>query len=188
MAKDDFTRNHSAEGADTSAAQNAMNSTDTAGTPPSSQPFLGFTGSFPHSIDAKGRMIIPAAFREALGSRFAVAPSPDYKSVALYPIADWIARRDMLAALVKRKPVAQTFLDQFTRYSYTECEADAQGRLLLPQRIRAWRLGDVRDVEVAGAYDHIIIIPAAKGQDLDQAFDENNPDPLARLTELMQEE
>ena len=184
MATDDFTRSNPGE----EAGAHAMNSTETVGTPPPpSQSFLGFTGSYPHSIDAKGRMIIPAAFREALGSRFAVAPSPDFKAIALYPIADWIARRDMLAALAKRKPVAQPFLDQFTRYSYTDCEADAQGRLLLPQRIRSWRLGDARDVEVAGAFDHIKIIPASKGQDLDQFFDDNYPDPLARLTELMED-
>ena len=188
MANDDFTRKKPAEEVGENAAQQALESTDTKGAPPSSLPFLGFTGSYPHSIDAKGRMIIPAAFREALGSRFAVAPTPDYKNVALYPIADWIARRDTLVALAKRKPVAQPLLDQFTRYSYTDCESDAQGRLLLPQRIRAWRLGDARDVEVAGAFDHIKIIPAAKGQDQDRLFDENYSDPLALMTELMEEE
>lgn len=147
-------------------------------------PFLGFVGSFPHSIDAKGRMIIPASFRDALGDRFAVAPSPDFQAVALYPIADWLARRDELATLVKRKPVAQPFLDMFTKYSYTDCESDAQGRLLLPQRIRSWRLGDARDVEVNGAYNHIRIIPASKGKDQDRLFDEKYADPLAFLTEL----
>ena len=188
MAEDEFTREKSAVESDQATAASAPDSTDNHGAPPDSQAFLGFTGSYPHSIDAKGRMIIPAAFREALGSRFAVAPSPDYQAVALYPITAWIARRDMLAALVKRKPVAQKFLTQFTRYSYTDCESDAQGRLLLPQRIRAWRLGDARDVEVSGVYDHITIIPAAKGQDQDRAFDEAFPDPLAALTELMEEE
>jgi len=188
VADDEFTREKSAAEGSERDAQQAMASTDRQGTPPGSQPFLGFTGSYPHSIDAKGRMIIPAAFREALGSRFAVAPSPDYQAVALYPIAAWIARRDMLVELVKRKPVAQKFLTQFTRYSYTDCESDAQGRLLLPQRIRAWRLGDARDVEVSGVFDHITIIPAAKGQDQDRAFDEAFPDPLAALTEIMGEE
>ncbi|MBQ7654980.1 MAG: hypothetical protein IJI53_11720 [Clostridia bacterium] len=165
----------------------AMESADSRDLPPSPPPFLGFTGSFPHSIDAKGRMIIPASFRDALGNRFAVAPSPDFQAVALYPIKDWISRRDELVALTRRKPVAQPLLDQFTRYSYTDCEADAQGRLLLPQRIRAWRLGDVRDVEVAGAFDHIKIISAAKGQDQDRSFDEKYPDPLAFLTALQEE-
>ena len=148
-------------------------------------PFLGFVGSYPHSIDSKGRMIIPAAFRDALGERFAVAPSPDFKAVALYPINDWIARRDKLVAQVAEKPVAQPVLDKFTKYSYTDCESDAQGRLLLPQRIRVWRLGDARDVEVNGAYDHILIIPAAVGKEQDREFDEKYPDPLAFLTSLM---
>ena len=188
MAKDEFTRNQSAAEGGEETAPKAMDSADSKGTPPPPLPFLGFTGSYTHSIDAKGRMIIPAAFREALGARFAVAPSPDYQAVALYPIAAWIDRRDMLANLVKRKPVAQKFLTQFTRYSYTDCESDAQGRLLLPQRIRAWRLEDARDVEVIGVFDHIIIIPAAKGQDQDRAFDEAFPDPLAALTEIMGEE
>ncbi len=188
MADDEFMREKTAADSGNRAAQQAMDSTDGKGSPPDKPAFLGFTGSYPHSIDAKGRMIIPAAFREALGSRFAVAPSPDFQAVALYPIAAWIDRRDMLANLVKRKPVAQKFLTQFTRYSYTDCESDAQGRLLLPQRIRAWRLEDARDVEVIGVFDHIAIIPAAKGQDQDRAFDEAYPDPLAALTELMGEE
>ena len=149
-------------------------------------PFLGFVGSYPHSIDAKGRMIIPAAFRDPLGDRFAVAPSPDFKAVALYPIDDWIARRDELAALVRKRPVAQPILDEFTKYSYTDCEADAQGRLLLPQRIRAWRMGDARDVEVNGAYNHIRIIPASLGKEQDRDFDEKYPDPLAFLTSLQE--
>ena len=153
----------------------------------SETPYIGFVGSFSHSIDAKGRMIIPASFREALGARFAVAPTPDYQAVALYPIADWIARRDELAALVRRKPMAQPFLDMFTKYSYTDCEADAQGRLLIPQRIRAWRLGDTRDVDVDGAYNHIKIVPAAKGMDQDRLFDEKFADPLAALTELQKD-
>ena len=147
-------------------------------------PFLGFVGSYPHSIDAKGRMIIPAAFREALGERFAVAPSPDFQAVALYPIADWIAKRDELAELVRRKPVAQPILDMFTKYSYIDCEADAQGRLLLPQRIRAWRLGDARDVEVNGSNNHILIVPAPAGREQDRLFDEKYPDPLAFITSL----
>lgn len=188
MANDDFMRKKTSGEDVEGDAQKSMEASDNNGNPPSATPFLGFTGSYPHSIDAKGRMIIPAAFREALGSRFAVAPSPDFKSVALYPIADWIARRDRLVALVKRKPVAQPFLDQFTRYSYTDCESDAQGRLLLPQRIRGWRLGDARDVEVSGAFDHIKIIPAAKGQDQDRLFDETYADPLAYMTELMEED
>jgi len=174
--------------ADSQPSSDAMLPPESESKPEEKLPFLGFVGSYPHSIDAKGRMIIPAAFRDALGARFAVAPSPDFQAVALYPIADWLARRDELAALIRRKPVAQPILDQFTKYSYTDCEADAQGRLLLPQRIRSWRLGDARDVEVNGAYTHIRIVPASVGKEQDASFDDKYPDPLAFLTSLQDEE
>ena len=146
--------------------------------------FLGFTGSYLHSLDAKGRVIIPAPFREALGERFVVALSPDYQAVALYPTTDWIARRDELLEKVKAKPSIQKFLDTFAKYSFTGCEADAQGRLLLPQKIRAWRLGDARDVEINGALNHIRIVPAAAGAEQDRLFDEMYSDPLAAMTAL----
>ena len=149
--------------------------------------FLGFVGSFSHSIDAKGRMIIPASFREPLGDRFAVAPSPDFQYVALYPIDTWLEKRDYFLRLVQGNPEAMPFLEQFSKYSYTDCESDAQGRLLLPQKIRAWRLGDARDVEVIGAISFIKILPLAKGRDQDRAFDETYASPLKTLAEMQRE-
>ncbi len=149
--------------------------------------FLGFVGSFSHSIDAKGRMIIPAPFRDPLGARFAVAPSPDFQCVALYPIDAWLEKKSFYMKLAQRNPKAQPFLEQFSKYSYVDCESDAQGRLLLPQKIRAWRLGDARDVEVDGAFTYIRIQPADKGRDQDRAFDEAFTDPLQALAEMQRE-
>ena len=147
-------------------------------------PFLGFVGSYTHGIDAKGRMIIPAAFREPLGDKFAVAPTPDFKAVALYSIPGWLARRDELLSLLKIDARAQRLLDQFSKYSYVDCEADAQGRLLLPQKIRAWRLGDAREVDVNGAVSHIRVMPAADSREQDQRFDEEFADPLALIASI----
>ena len=184
---DDSTRNPISVGHDPSQPeQNAETAPEETKTSNKEEKlsFLGFVGSYPHSIDAKGRMIIPAAFRDALGERFAVAPSPDFQAVALYPIADWIARRDELAAIVRRKPVAQPILDMFTKYSYTDCESDAQGRLLLPQKLRAWRLGDASQVDVNGAFSHIRVLPAETGRQQDLSFDEEFEDPLALIAEI----
>lgn len=147
-------------------------------------PFLGFVGSYTHGIDSKGRLIIPASFREPLGERFAVAPTPDFKAVALYTIPGWLERRDELLALVKINARAQRLLDQFSKYSYVDCEADAQGRLLLPQKIRSWRLGDAREVDVNGATTHIRIIPAVDSREQDMNFDEEFADPLAMIAEM----
>ena len=155
---------------------------ETAGQP--TAPFLGFVGSYSHSIDAKGRLIIPSAFREPLGARFAVCPTPDFKAVAIYPLASWIARRNSLTGLVEKDARAQRLLDQFSKYSYIDCEADGQGRLLLPQKIRSWRLGDVRDVDVNGAVSHIRVMPSADSRSQDENFDAEFADPLAFIAEL----
>ena len=42
-----------------------------------------FTGTFAHTLDSKGRMVIPLAFRDMLGSTFTVAPEFVYKSIAV---------------------------------------------------------------------------------------------------------
>ena len=180
MADDDSVREKQPAEAVNSPAENGGGSE-------SKLEFLGFVGSFSHSIDAKGRMIIPAPFREPLGSRFAVAPSPDFQCVALYPIDAWLEKKTFYMKLAERNPKAQPFLEQFSKYSYTDCESDAQGRLLLPQKIRAWRLGDARDVEVDGAFSYIRILPADKGRDQDRAFDDAFASPLDSLAEMQRE-
>lgn len=168
------------------AVENPPSPRETGGSNGSAFPFLGFVGSYTHGIDAKGRMIIPAAFREPLGPRFAVAPTPDFQAVALYPLSGWMERRDELVALVKINARAQRLLDQFSKYSYVDCEADAQGRLLLPQKIRAWRLGEAREVDVNGATTHIRVLPAAVSREQDLRFDEEFADPLAMIAAMQQ--
>ena len=53
-----------------------------------------FIGSYSHSLDAKGRLVVPLAFREQLGETFCIAPSFDFKSIALYPTLMWARMRD----------------------------------------------------------------------------------------------
>ena len=48
-----------------------------------------FIGSFNHSLDTKGRLVIPQNFRDKLGEKFCVAPSYDFKSIAVYPTEMW---------------------------------------------------------------------------------------------------
>ena len=45
----------------------------------------GFRGAYVHGLDTKGRMIVPASFRQALGDRFYICMTPDFKAIAIYP-------------------------------------------------------------------------------------------------------
>ena len=145
-----------------------------------------FSGSFTHGIDAKGRLIIPATFREDLGPKFVVAPSPDFQTVAIYPVLEWIRQEEKLEALADLDARAIRLINMFSKYSYKDSDIDVQGRLLLPQKIRSKYLENVRDVEISGAKTFIRIVSAEAGELEDEQFGRDFPDPLAFIAELQQ--
>ena len=80
-------------------------------------------GEFKHSIDSKGRIIVPAKFRGDLGERFIG-----------YPAEEWEKVEEKLRQL----PMAKRDARKFTRFFYsaaTECTIDKQGRINLPQTL-----------------------------------------------------
>lgn len=149
--------------------------------------FLGFTGTHHHSLDAKNRLIVPVPFREGLGAHFVICPTPDFQYIALYPLKDWLERRDALKELVRKNPRAQKILDMFSKYSYTNNDLDNQGRIVLPPQIRAWRLRDAKELDICGDTNHIRLVPAESSQKEDAEFDVQIPDPLGYLSSLMNE-
>ena len=116
---------------------------------------LRFIGSFSHSLDTKGRLVIPQNFRDKLGETFCVAPSYDFKSIAVYPTEMWEKRNEAYEKLGKLNPAVNRYLEQFYALSYDDQSCDGQGRVLLPANIRQKILGEERDVEITGANDHI---------------------------------
>ena len=143
-----------------------------------------FSGAFVHGVDSKGRMIIPANFRDALGDKFVVAPTPDFHNVAIYPTAEWLNQQDKLEALAELDARVLRLIEQFNKYSYTDCETDQQGRLLLPQKMRAKYLDNCREVEISGAKKYIRILKSEAGEAEDDTFRSEFPDPLAFMAEV----
>ncbi len=133
---------------------------ETAETPrkPEKQRPIRFIGSFNHSLDTKGRLVIPQNFREKLGDQFCVAPSYDFKSIAVYPTEMWEKRNEAYEKLGKLNPALNRYLEQFYALSYDGQTCDGQGRVLLPAQIRQKILGEERDVEITGANDHIRVV------------------------------
>ncbi len=93
-----------------------------------------FMGEFQHSIDEKGRLTIPAKFRDGLGSSFVVTRGLD-RCLFVYPMDEWQALTEKLKTLPFTKADARAF----TRFFFsgaTECEWDKQGRVNIPSTLR----------------------------------------------------
>lgn len=137
-----------------------------------------FFGSYAHSIDVKGRMIIPNAYRAALGETFTIGPTRDFRAIALYPDAVYDQILVGMMALNQRKPIVQKVTYQFAKLSYREIQPDAQGRVLLPAMLRQRMLGEAKDLEISGALDHIRVVDSALATAEDFDFMENREDIL----------
>ena len=140
-----------------------------------------FIGSFNHSLDTKGRLVIPQTFREKLGETFCVAPSFDFKSVAIYPTEKWEERNETYEKLGKLNPALNRYLEQFYALSFDEQTCDAQGRVLLPANIRQKILREERDMEITGANDHVRVAALSASGDAWKNFN----DELPQLLELI---
>ena len=143
-----------------------------------------FIGSFSHSLDAKGRMVVPLVFREALGATFCIAPSYDFKSIALYPNLMWARMRDRYEKLGRVNSSLRRYLEQLDALSFRDQECDGQGRVLLPAKIRACILGDDKDVEITGASDHVRVVTRPSADEQFQKFMQDLPGLLDDISAL----
>lgn len=93
-----------------------------------------FMGEYQHSIDEKGRVIVPARFRDDLGEKFVATKGLD-NSLFVYPMEEWKLLEQKLRSLSFAKADARAF-SRFFFSGAVECELDKQGRILLPQVLR----------------------------------------------------
>ena len=93
-----------------------------------------FMGEYNHTIDAKGRLIIPSKFRESLGDEFVVTKGMD-GCLFVYDNEEWKKFEEKLLSL----PMMDKQVRQFTRYflaGAASVEVDKQGRILIPSVLR----------------------------------------------------
>lgn len=89
-----------------------------------------FMGEYQHSVDAKGRLIVPAKFREALGETFVVTRGLD-NCLFGYPMNEWRKLEEKLKGLPMTKKDTRAFA-RFFFSGATEVEIDKQGRINIP--------------------------------------------------------
>ena len=111
-----------------------------------------FMGEYNHTIDAKGRLIIPSKFRELLGEEFVLTKGLD-GCLSIYPMDEWKAFEEKLRALPLTNKNARTFTRFFVAGA-TNCELDKQGRILVPQTLREFA-GLEKDVVLTGNLNRI---------------------------------
>lgn len=92
-----------------------------------------FMGEYIHTVDAKGRIIIPSKFREELGDQFVITLGLDGCLFA-YPNSEWQIFVEKLKTLPGTKEARQ--LQRYFMAGAAACEADKQGRILIPAKLR----------------------------------------------------
>ncbi len=102
-----------------------------------------FRGQYEHTMDAKGRVSLPARFREVLAEMDVEGNNADRviltrnfeKSLELYPLDKWLNFEEKVRSLPQFDPNVQRVLRVFVAGA-VECSLDSHGRLLVPQPMR----------------------------------------------------
>jgi MraZ protein len=114
-----------------------------------------FAGSEQHALDHKGRLIVPARFRERLGSEFVLTIAPPDSCLALYPSATWVEFCERLEAVPRKDERYRSFVRYLFAHS-EEVGCDAQGRVVVPALLRSYA-GIERQVVSVGLLTRIEI-------------------------------
>ncbi len=89
-------------------------------------------GEYAHTIDAKGRMFLPAKFRSELGDRVYITRGID-QCVCIYPVDEW---KKFMERLNELPPVKVRHVKRLLSASAVDTDVDCQGRVLIPQQLR----------------------------------------------------
>lgn len=113
-----------------------------------------FTGSYEHSVDGKGRIIIPSKYREELGEKFVVTKGLD-GCLLIYPMNTWADFVADLSKLPGNKKEGR-MLQRYFLAAATETELDKQGRAILSSALREFA-GLSKNVVLVGLINKIEI-------------------------------
>ncbi len=138
-----------------------------------------FTGEYRHSIDAKGRLIVPARLRPALEGDAVVLTRWLENCIALWSAAGWEEIEGRLRAQNAATPAARAFVRMVASSAFPDT-IDKQGRISVPQHLREMA-GIDRDVVVTGVLNHAEIWTPDLWRQQQQQAEEG------RLEELAQE-
>lgn len=140
-----------------------------------------FLGEFEHSIDSKGRLTIPAKFKEQLAGGIVVTRGLD-GCLWAFSREEWQQVSERITSL----PMANTEARRFTRFMFSsasESIPDRNGRVIIPQKLLQHANID-RDVVVAGVMNKIEIWNPARWQEEQSKVTEDPESLAAQLADL----
>ncbi|MGN0985021.1 MAG: division/cell wall cluster transcriptional repressor MraZ [Candidatus Enterenecus sp.] len=131
------------------------------------------TGTYEHSLDNAGRLIVPSKLREKLGTTFYLAVGVK-ENLTLYPMSTWAKLQERVSELTTAQAAE---MDLFFA-SAQKCEADKQWRFQVPGYLKDYARID-RDVVITGNNDRAQIWSAENWQA--KRRQELNPENIANL-------
>jgi len=116
-----------------------------------------FSGKYYYTVDPKGRIIIPAPFREIITSNYStklfITNAPFEQCLYIYPLEEWNKLQDQIRAKPRSDDAIRFFMRRVIA-SAVEVEIDKQGRILIPVALRE-DANINSDVVIAGQVEKI---------------------------------
>lgn len=140
-----------------------------------------FIGEYSHTLDAKGRVILPAKFRDGLGEKFVLTKGLD-NCLFIYSMDEWKTFEDRLKTLPLTNKDARNFI-RFFFAGAIECEVDKQGRILVSQNLREYA-SLIKDIVIIGVSTRIEIWDKEKWENY-TSQDNLDPDEIAKQMSLL---
>lgn len=134
------------------------------------------TGTYYHTLDAKGRMSFPTKLREILGDDFIVTKGIDRKCLTVYSPEEWKKLSDKILELPETKA---TVIKRWLFAGAYEAVPDKSGRILIPKELRNFA-GLEKDTVVVGADNKAEIWSKEAWEEYNASF---NTDELLSLME-----
>lgn len=138
---------------------------------------MSATGTYEHSLDAKGRLFIPAQLRRELGDTLYVTMGID-GCLAVYPQETWDTFTAKFAALPMTESVAMRPLFA----NAAKCEPDSQGRIVIPAMLRKFA-GLEKDAVITGVHNRAEIWSAERWNAEEE---EMTPEKMAALMDSLE--
>ena len=139
-----------------------------------------FIGEYRHTTDAKRRLSIPAKFRAEVGKSAVLAKGLD-RSLILYPMEEWKAIAEKLAAL----PMGKAGMRSFVRSRFADAavvELDGLGRILITENLAEYA-GLKKNIVIAGLYTRLEIWDEVAWQEYKERAEKGANDVAEELGE-----